>query len=129
MKKPASCYGKLHIERAIAAFAIRIPIEQVLTFAIHQQFQFLAGDFSERIRVAHVAFADGRDLERVFAIGWKLMLGDNSAARAEGHAFDVVILRGVFGNAIRLRNRRGHVAHRNAADLTRCRHVTFEQRG
>ncbi len=53
----------------------------------------------------------------------------HAAARAEWHALDVVILRGVFRHTIGRLRRRGYVADRQTADLARGRSVAFQQRG
>ena len=112
-----------------AAVPLGVPIEQLHALAVEQEFQLLAADFAERIGVAHVALADGRDLDGVVAVGGKLMLHDHSAASAEGHAFNVIVLRGVFGDAVRW-SATGVLTSpdRQAADLARGRRVAFEQR-
>ena len=121
---------EFEIERAVAApsLAILIPVEQVQPLAVHQYFQLLARDFAERVGVPHVALADGGDLHVVLAVGRELVLHDHPAAGAEGHAFDVIILIGVFRHAVGGLDGGADVADRQAADFAGGGNVAFEQR-
>ncbi len=117
------------VERAVFADPILVPIEQLDSLAVEQEFQFLAGDLAERVGVAHVAFADGSDLYGVLAIGGELMLHDHAAAGTEGHAFNVIVLRGILGDVIRRLGSGGYIADRKTADFTGSGGVPLQQGG
>ena len=100
----ARFHMKVNVGRAVvhraAARQIFIPIVEVHPFAIDEQFEFFAGDFSEGAIVVHQPLVDGEDLEHVVAISGEFMLHDQSAARSEWQAFDVIVLRSVRRNAV-----------------------------
>ena len=105
-----------------------VPVEQAGALAVDQDFEFFAGHVAERAAVPHVAALHRGHLEGVLAVGGELMAREQSAARAERQPLDVVVLRGVLGHLIHRLARRRYVAHRQAADLSRRRHVGLEQR-
>ena len=93
----AGCGLELDVEGAV--FARRAPVSQSNSFSRSPSSRnsiFSPGISPNGLVFAHVALADGRDLDGVFAIGGKLMLHDHAAASPERHAFDVIVLRGVF---------------------------------
>ena len=111
-----------------AAREILIPIVEVYPIAIHQEFQFFPRYFSKGAIVVHEALVDGEQLEDVVTVSWELMLHNQSAARSERQALEMVVLRGVRRHAVGRQRRLHHVAHRQTAYFRRRRRVTFEQR-
>src|ERR1035438_8831943 len=83
------------VERAVFANPILVPVEQLDSLTVEKEFELLAGDLTEGAGVAHVAFADGGDLDGIVAIGGELMLHDHAAAGGQKHALNVLVLRGI----------------------------------
>ena len=97
--------------------------------AVDRHRQPFVEDLAERVvRLPHVAFEYRHDLERVFAVGRKLVLDQHAAAGAERQPLDVVVLGGVVGNVELDLGRRGIRRHRQAADLARRRQIRLHQR-
>src|ERR1035441_10029828 len=74
------------VECTVFAGTFFIPVEELHSLAVEKEFELLAGDLAEGAGVAHVAFADGSDLDGVLTIGGELMLYDHAAAGAEGRS-------------------------------------------
>ena len=118
--------GRAAVHRSSAA-DFSVPIVQLDPLTVDQQFQLLVLDLAESPIVVHQALVDRVDLEDVIAVGGKLVVADQASAGAEGHAFDVIVLRAVFRNAANLGCGLIGVAHGQVADLLRRGRVAFKQ--
>ena len=74
------------------------------------------------------ADAEVLNRELVLAVRREVVAGDDAAARAEGHAVEALVLRGVARRQIGGLGRRLPVADRHAGDARRRRRVRLEQR-
>ncbi len=132
-------HGNLHVDRLeLAAEAAEaglvqserlVPIDQRDPCAVDEHLELLAANLAERAEVAHVAEIHGIDLEVVRRVRGELVLDDETAARAERQAFDVVVLSLVARDAVHHLRRLGHLAEREAADLAGGAQIRLQQRG
>ena len=92
----------------------------VRALAVDDERELLAGN--------EAADAEVLNRELVFAVGRKVVTRDDAAARAEGHALEALVLRGVARRQIGGLGRRLPVADRHAGDARRRGRVRLEQR-
>ena len=124
----ASCgYRRQHFKVTVATLLCIVPVKFLHQLIVHQNLQLLSGNFAKGIVAAHVAFADGPNIEPIVCVNGKFMCGQQTTACAKGHAFDIVVLAGVFGHSIGCGYRSVYAAKSDATDFASSRHIAFQQ--
>ena len=111
-----------------ASSTASLPIQHLDAFAVEKHFKLFAVNGAEAGR-RHVVAKDRRDRHAVFALRREDVIEKNATTRSEGQAFDVVVLRTVFGSAINIEARSRRLSHRQAADLLTGVYIRFDERG